>query len=122
MAEAEVMTVGTGVLANHLVRYETAQVSVDNNGMLHLTMTRPQDVDDLIYALEKAKEVGLAQQRLGESVQAHADEERAAAIEARRIAMEERRANAGNSQRSGRIGGGRTGTRHRPSRRRSRSS
>lgn len=79
---AEVTSVGfgpdgkPGPNTHHLVHYETQQVSVDNNGIIHpVPMIRPQDVDDVIEALLKAKEVGLEQQDRNRNAQAKADEE-----------------------------------------------
>jgi hypothetical protein len=91
MPKPEVTTIGEGVMAHHLVRYETQSVSVDNTGMLHLGLTRPQDVDDLIAALEQAKEVGLKQQATNSTAQATADSRAQEAMRLRDEAMAQSR-------------------------------
>lgn len=100
MAEAEVTTAGAGTMAHHLVRYETAQVSVDNTGMIHLSLTRPQDVDELIEALKKAKEVGIAQQQVGEQAQEQQEEQAREAIRLQNEARANERRTATNARAS----------------------
>src|SRR5579875_1946406 len=80
--EPEVTSVGfgpdgkPGPNTHHLVHYETQQISVDNNGIIHpVPMIRPQDVDDVCVALQKAKEVGLRQQEMNRNDQAKAAKE-----------------------------------------------
>lgn len=105
MPSAEVTSVGfgpdgkPGPNTHHLVTYQTIQVSVDNNGMIHLGLHRPQDVDDLIEALRKARDVGLDQQRTNQEAQAKAD----AAVEAqkqRQAAAAQRLRDAANAPRA----------------------